>query len=62
MVDNAPTERESNGPRSPFATTDWSVILAAGEGGGSPASFDALSRLCQTYWCFFDDFSGSVRG
>ena len=33
-----------------FVTTHWSEVLAAAEGGGSPASFDALSRLCQVYW------------
>jgi RNA polymerase sigma-70 factor (ECF subfamily) len=32
-----------------FATTHWSVVLAAGR-GGSPDAHDALQRLCQTYW------------
>lgn len=32
-----------------FATTHWSVVLAAGH-QSSPASQDALERLCQTYW------------
>jgi RNA polymerase sigma factor (sigma-70 family) len=32
-----------------FATTHWSVILAAGN-SGTPDSNAALERLCQTYW------------
>lgn len=32
-----------------FATTHWSVILAA-RGGDTPASAEALERLCRTYW------------
>lgn len=32
-----------------FATTHWSVVLAAGE-RGSPQAHAALSRLCETYW------------
>src|SRR5512136_3275148 len=32
-----------------FATTHWSVVLAAGE-GQSPQAQEALSRLCETYW------------
>lgn len=32
-----------------FTTTHWTVVLAAGQ-GGSPAAFQALERLCQTYW------------
>ncbi len=32
-----------------FATTHWSVVLAAGD-RGSPARQEALSSLCQTYW------------
>jgi RNA polymerase sigma-70 factor (ECF subfamily) len=31
-----------------FATTHWSVVLAAG--GDSPARTGALELLCQTYW------------
>lgn len=34
---------------STFATTHWSVVLAA-RGGDSPASAEALERLCQTCW------------
>jgi RNA polymerase sigma factor (sigma-70 family) len=39
----------SNQPRSVFATTHWSVVLAAGN-TDSTCARDALSRLCQTYW------------
>ena len=31
-----------------FATTQWSVVLAAQ--GGSPAAEEALEKLCRTYW------------
>jgi RNA polymerase sigma factor (sigma-70 family) len=33
-----------------FATTRWSVVLAAGADRGSPAVHDALATLCETYW------------
>jgi len=32
-----------------FATTHWSVVLAAGE-QNTPQSAEALERLCSTYW------------
>lgn len=32
-----------------FATTHWSVVLAAGE-AGTPQSSAALEKLCRTYW------------
>ena len=32
-----------------FATTRWSVVLAAG-GSSSPAAREALERLCRAYW------------
>ncbi len=32
-----------------FATTRWSVVLAAGD-SESPGSREALARLCETYW------------
>ena len=35
--------------RGPFATTRWSVVLAAG-GERSPGSQQALVSLCETYW------------
>jgi len=31
-----------------FATTHWSVVLAAQ--GQSPAAYEALEKLCRTYW------------
>src|SRR5438128_12564281 len=31
-----------------FATTQWSVVLAAQ--GESPAAQEALEKLCRTYW------------
>jgi len=33
-----------------FATTRWSLVLAAGADGSSPAVLDALGALCETYW------------
>ncbi len=33
-----------------FATTHWSVVLAAGR-GDSPQAQASLEKLCQTYWC-----------
>lgn len=39
------------GQVDPFAPTQWSVILAAGESQTNPdASRAALARLCETYW------------
>jgi RNA polymerase sigma factor (sigma-70 family) len=35
--------------RAEFATTHWSVVLAAGSGKSAEAS-SALERLCRTYW------------
>ncbi len=32
-----------------FATTRWSIVLAA-DRGASPHSTDALAQLCQSYW------------
>lgn len=49
MGDVVPTESNSV-PQSPvFATTHWSVVLAAGD-ESSPQIEAALTRLCQTYW------------
>jgi len=36
-------------PPGLFATTHWSVVLAAGQ-GDSPQAIEALERLCRTYW------------
>jgi RNA polymerase sigma factor (sigma-70 family) len=35
--------------RSEFATTHWSLVLAAGD-RDRPQADDALARLCETYW------------
>ena len=43
--DQRRTERQPG-----FATTHWSVILAAGGAGDTLQAQQALSRLCQTYW------------
>jgi RNA polymerase sigma factor (sigma-70 family) len=40
---------DSGAPRKLFATTHWSVILAA-QDAASPAAHDALAQLCSTYW------------
>jgi RNA polymerase sigma factor (sigma-70 family) len=47
----ASTERPKtrNHPAQVFATTHWSVVLAAG-GGDAAGAREALSGLCQTYW------------
>jgi RNA polymerase sigma factor (sigma-70 family) len=37
------------GPQSPFATTRWSVVLAAGN-RASPDADAAIEALCRTYW------------
>ena len=37
------------GPSRVFATTHWSVVLAAGQGDSAQAE-QALERLCQVYW------------
>jgi RNA polymerase sigma-70 factor (ECF subfamily) len=34
---------------SRFATTHWSLVLAAGKGASADAQ-EALANLCQTYW------------
>src|SRR5258706_8452912 len=39
---------DSEAPRF-FATTHWSVVAAAGEGGSEPAR-SALETLCRAYW------------
>src|SRR6516162_729807 len=44
----AKDEPSSGGARG-FATTRWSMVLAAGK-GQSPDADAALARLCRTYW------------
>ena len=36
-------------PQPVFATTHWSVVLAAAH-GDSPGAREALSQICQSYW------------
>lgn len=43
------SEPESDAPRKLFATTHWSVILAA-QDLASPMAGEALAQLCNTYW------------
>ena len=38
-----------NSPAATFATTHWSVVLAAGQSTDARAS-EALEQLCRTYW------------
>jgi DNA-directed RNA polymerase specialized sigma24 family protein len=40
---------ESRGRRY-FATTRWSLVIAAGADHASPGVHDALAMLCETYW------------
>ena len=47
MPESRPTS-EAAGPRV-FATTHWSVVLAAGQGDSAPAQ-RALETLCRAYW------------
>src|SRR5262245_16651698 len=42
-------EHKSEETQRVFATTHWSVVLAAGD-QSSPQTEQALSRLCQSYW------------
>jgi len=44
----APTAT-AGAPRDVFATTHWTVVLAAGR-GSSPEAEVALEELCRTYW------------
>jgi RNA polymerase sigma-70 factor (ECF subfamily) len=45
------TLAEIHGLSDPFASTHWSVIIAAGESQAAPEiARAALAQLCQTYW------------
>jgi RNA polymerase sigma factor (sigma-70 family) len=48
MSDETQRGSTPGGPRR-FATTHWSVVLAAGS-SSSPDYQEAISTLCQTYW------------
>ena len=43
-------QQNENTKRVEFATTNWSVVLAAAAGGDSRRSSAALERLCRAYW------------
>jgi RNA polymerase sigma-70 factor (ECF subfamily) len=44
-----PPDRPSPPASDWFTATHWSVVLTARQ-SGSPAAFQALERLCRTYW------------
>lgn len=47
------TEESHSGPEAHggvFATTHWSVVIAATDQGSTPAAAAALEQLCRTYW------------
>jgi len=37
-------------PYEPFVTTQWTVVLAAGDHASNSNAREALEQLCQTYW------------
>ena len=51
MTSGTPVNLESNLGRvdAAFATTHWSVVLAAGH-DSTPSAHAALDKLCRTYW------------
>jgi DNA-directed RNA polymerase specialized sigma24 family protein len=49
MVLNEATSESAARTASQFATTHWSVVLAAGD-SASPGWREALEKLCQAYW------------
>ena len=46
---DSPSDHPSRPPAGVFASTQWSVVLAVGE-GDSPAASAALEKLCRSYW------------
>jgi RNA polymerase sigma factor (sigma-70 family) len=47
----AQPERDSSaGGAGSFRTTHWSLVIAAGGQSGSSHAYEALSKLCETYW------------
>jgi len=48
MADHKPSRLNTSNPRD-FATTQWSIVLAAGKPNDGDAQA-ALGRLCETYW------------
>jgi RNA polymerase sigma factor (sigma-70 family) len=49
MSSDSPNEEPAPGGVRRFATTHWSIVLAAGR-RPSPFSHQALATLCETYW------------
>ncbi|MBI2929519.1 MAG: RNA polymerase sigma factor [Verrucomicrobia bacterium] len=49
MSDPDPPPGGADGRKLVFATTHWSVVLAAGD-ADSPQAHEALAQLCRTYW------------
>ncbi len=49
MPDRAEKSSHVAGPAQRFATTRWSIVVAAGQ-AASPESRWALGSLCETYW------------
>lgn len=49
MKPSKPTDSSGAAPRELFATTRWTVVLAAGR-QGTEQSWRALEELCGTYW------------
>ena len=49
MSHATPSDSERPQPRPIFATTRWSLVLAATQSDTAQAG-DALAKLCQTYW------------
>ena len=43
------TDEHAAAGQSEFATTHWSVVLAAGN-QERPDANEALAQLCETYW------------
>jgi RNA polymerase sigma factor (sigma-70 family) len=46
---NGPSHRTGSSSNAVFATTHWSVVMAAGKSDSAQAA-QALEQLCRTYW------------
>jgi RNA polymerase sigma-70 factor (ECF subfamily) len=49
MASDRPADEPAVRTAAQFATTHWSVVLAAGD-SASPESQEALEKLCRAYW------------
>ena len=49
MLTSEPSSQSSTAPGDIFATTHWTVVLAAGK-RSTPQSDSALEQLCRAYW------------